>query len=180
MTNARQDRPNEPLIEELIRLCSPQRRGEAAQLRRYWSSATRHDAWPILGRLGVICHKADQLTAALFAEHCRQDILHRRGAGGIGRAVRTLGGGRNTDPKFDSTERHFRRLLACDNLDELAGPLHRMVKRLQRHSGGPILLDYNRLLWDLRKWTSDSETIKTEWARDFWQPQLNETQENPA
>jgi CRISPR type I-E-associated protein CasB/Cse2 len=76
------------------------------------------------------------------------------------------GGGEKADG-FESFERHFRRLLACDSSDlpELADQLHRLFKRLERES---IAIDFNQLLWNLRTWHLKSTKIKTDWASEFW------------
>lgn len=156
---------NEPLIADLIRVCDD--RGLAAHLRKYWSLGTRLPyAIPILGRLGVIGKPADEITAALFAEHCRQTILHQPGGPTLGRACLRLAGGSTQADGFESFERHFRRLLACESLEEVGDQLSRIVKRLQRDA---IPLDHNRLLWDLRSWPRKSDQVKTRWAMDFYQ-----------
>lgn len=151
---------NEPFIDQLLKVCLD--RGHRAELRRYWSEGTRHYAFPVLGRLGALGdHKVpDALTAALYAENPN----HLLGGRSLGSAALRLGGGE----AFDSMERHFRRLLACDagELKELGNQLHRLFIRFEREA---ISLDYNRLLWDLRRWPKNAEDIKTRWACDFWQ-----------
>ncbi len=156
------------LIDKLIRTCND--RGSRAELRRFWSPATLHYAYPVLGRLGVPNPKnPDALTAALFAVNPR----HAPDGLRIGQACRKLAG----DNGFESFEKHFRRLLASDALEEVAEQLHRIFKRMDRES---IALDFHKLLWDLRKWNKDRDEIKTRWAMDFWQapPELAPAQ-NP-
>ena len=151
---------NEPLVEQLLGLCRD--RGNHAALRRYWSPATRHYAYPLLARLGALeSHRlADALTAALYATNPN----HKPGGATLGKACLTLGGGDG----FESMERHFRRLLACDaaELERLGEQLHRLFIRFAREG---IALDYNRLLWDLRKWSKSADDIKARWACEFWQ-----------
>ena len=157
---------NEPFIEQLTRVC--QDRGHRAELRRYWSPATRHYAFPILGRLGALGpHKLpDALTAALYAENPN----HLLGGNSLGRAALRLGAG----DALESMERHFRRLLAADGneLEELGDNLHRLFLRFEREG---IALDYNRLLWDLRTWAKRSDDVKSRWACDFWQAPTEHT-----
>jgi len=151
---------NEPFIDQLTRIC--QDRGHRAELRRYWSTATRHYAFPVLGRLGALGdHRLPEaLTAALYAENPN----HQPGGNSLGRAALKLGAGE----AFESMERHFRRLLSANDneLEELGAGLHRLFIRLERAN---IVLDYNDLLWDLRRWPKEADTIKTQWACDFWQ-----------
>jgi len=133
-------------------------RGKRASLRRYWSDATLSQAYPILGELGALGNQRATILAALFAEH----PLHKEGIG-IGKAALLLGDRKDGNHPFDA---HFRRLLACDDLDDLAQQLHRLVKRLARE---PVGLDYKKLHKNLNFWGKYTESVKLEWARDFWQ-----------
>lgn len=147
----------DPLIERLIKACDD--RGSRAGLRRFWSPATLHYAYPVLGRLGIPNPgNPDAITAALYAvsPHHASNGLR------IGQACRKLAG----DKGLESFERHFRRLLASGDLQEVGGQLHRIFKRLERES---ISLDYQEVLKNLRFWKSYSETVKARWAMDFWQ-----------
>jgi len=151
------DEINSRFIAHLVRLCDD--RGHSASLRRYWSETTRHQALPILGRLGAIGDDRTATIAALYAVH----PSHAEGAG-IGYVALQLGDRKDGDHPYD---RHFRRLLACDALDDLAPQLYRLVKRLSRDS---IPLDYAKLLSELRFWSKGhAETVKTTWAKEFWQ-----------
>ncbi|MGL4400111.1 MAG: type I-E CRISPR-associated protein Cse2/CasB [Luteolibacter sp.] len=151
------DESNSRFIAQLTKLCDD--RGHSAVLRRYWSETTRHQALPVLGRLGAIGDDRTSTIAALYAVHPN----HVEGSG-IGRAALWLGDRKDGDHPYD---RHFRRLLACTDLDDLAPQLHRLVKRLSREG---IPLDYAKLLKELRFWsTGHAENVKTFWAKEFWQ-----------
>jgi CRISPR system Cascade subunit CasB len=148
------ENPDEELIQKLVATCRD--RGSSAELRRYWSPATRHYAFPVLGRIGVASPRsADAVTAALYA------LNPRHHAGGLrpGQALQRFAGGE------DSFDAHVRRLLASDDLDDVADQLQRLFVRLDREG---ISLDYNRLLWDLRNWAKQSEDVKTRWGQDYW------------
>ena len=155
------DESNSSFITQLAKLCED--RGNSASLRRYWSETTRPAALPILGRLGAIGDDRKSTVAALYAVH----PAHAEGVG-IGRAALRLGERKDGDHPYD---RHFRRLLACADLDDLAPQLHRLVKRLSREA---VPLDYSKLLTQLRFWTSGhTEGVKTDWAKEFWQAPLD-------
>lgn len=146
--------PDEELIQRVIAACRD--RGSAAELRRYWSPATRHYAFAVLGRIGVTSPRsADAFTAALYALNPR----HAAGGPRVGQALQKFGGGE------DSFDAHVRRLLASDDIEEVADQLQRLFVRLDREG---ISLDYNRLLWDLRNWSKKSEEVKTRWGQDYW------------
>jgi len=133
-------------------------RGERAMLRRYWSPGTRSYAYPVLGALRALGNEAKTLTAALYAIHpLDKDIAS------FGETCRRVAG-----KNRDTFEPHFRRLLACESLDDLAEQLPRLGRRAERE-GVPI--NYKRLLNDLGLWhfAGAAEDIKTRWAKDFWQ-----------
>jgi CRISPR system Cascade subunit CasB len=152
---------NDPFIERLVKICAD--RGSAAELRRFWSPATRHYAYPVLGRLGVANPQLpDAIVAALYAVNPQ----HANGGPSLGKACLKLAGGSLKADGFESFERHMRRLLASGDLAEVGGQLQRILKRLDRDS---IALDYNKLAWNLRNWAKKSDEVKTRWAMDFWQ-----------
>lgn len=161
---------NEEFVARLVRECKD--RGTRAELRRYWSDRTKHYAFPVFGALRAIDDDRRQLIAALFATHDRDGApAHRAGGPSPGTAYLQVAGG----PKgaaYESTERHFRRLLTCQTLDEVGEQLHRLVKRLE---GDGIPLDYAKLLGDLRQWGKNPDAVKTRWSLDFWQanPETN-------
>lgn len=138
-------------------------RGNRAAMRRYWSPTTRHQAYPLLGRLGALRDERKTIISALYAEHPE----HRAGQS-VGKAALRLGKREKGDHPYD---RHFRRLLACDTLEDLAQQLHRLVKRLQREGIG---LDYEDLYKKLNYWAKYRESVKVDWAADFWQAPLEQ------
>jgi len=133
-------------------------RGNRAALRRYWSPATRHQAYPLLGQLGALEDNRKTILAALYAEHPEW-----QNGQSVGKAALRLGDRKEGEHPYD---RHFRRLLACQSLDDLGLQLHRLVKRLQRDGIG---LDYAELQKNLNYWANYSENVKVRWAADFWQ-----------
>lgn len=150
------DQTENTFLSRLRRICGD--RGNRAALRRYWSPTTRHQAYPLLGQLGALDDKRKTILVTLYAEHPE----HQKSQG-IGKAALRLGKREGGEHPYD---RHFKRLLACDTLDDLAQQLHRLVKRLQREGIG---LDYEMLYKNLNFWANYAEDIKVRWAADFWQ-----------
>jgi CRISPR system Cascade subunit CasB len=165
MSTTDYQKQNEDFVASLAKVCAD--RGHRAALRRWWSEGTRHYAYPILGKLFALDDERKTLLAALYAVHSKDSApAHVSGAHSIGSAALKLGGGSTSANGFDSMERHFRRLLTADSLDDLGPQLHRLVKRLEREA---IPLDYARLLGDLRQFRNNPEAVKTRWAIAFWQ-----------
>ena len=151
-------------IDHLRRhLDGDRKRGERAALRRYWSQATRPQAYPILGQLGALEDTRKAITAAIYAEHPE----HRPGMT-IGKAAAALGDRKDGEHPYD---RHFRRLLACESIGQTQDPgdlpcqLHRLVKRL-KHDG--IGLDYEELHKNLNFWANHRDVVLLRWASHFW------------
>lgn len=172
MSNPDYQKQNEDFVASIIGVCKD--RGHRAALRRWWSAGTRHYAYPILGRLSALDDDRKTLVAALYAVHSRDSTpAHVTGGNSIGKAALVLGGGSTSASGFDSMERHFRRLLAADDLDDLGLQLFRLVKRMERASPA-ISLDYTQLLKELNYWSSAKkpelrDKVKTDWALAFWQ-----------
>ena len=165
MSTTDYQKQNDDFVAALIKVCAD--RGLRAALRRWWSKGTRHYAYPILGKIFALDDERKTLVAALYAVHSKDSApAHVSGAHSIGSAALKLGGGGTSANGFDSMERHFRRLLSAESLDDLGPQLHRLVKRLERES---IPLDYARLLGDLRQFRNSPEAVKTRWAIAFWQ-----------
>ena len=154
MSNTSQPKTDDPLIQKTIEVCRD--RGTASELRRYWSAATKHYSFPAFGRIGVRAPRsADAITAALYAINPN----HRAGGMRVGQALKKFGDGQES---FDA---HVRRLLASDSLEDAGDQLQRIFARF---GSSGVSLDYNTLMWDLRKWTNRSEEVKTSWGKDYW------------
>ncbi len=161
---------NTSFIDQLRRhLDGDRKRGERAALRRFWSTATRSQAYPVLGLLGALEDDRKAILAALYAEHPE----HIAGIT-IGKAASRLGERKEREHPFD---RHFRRLLACqdigraDDPGDLAFQLHRLVKRLKREG---IALDYAELHKNLNYWSRHRDLVLLRWASDFWNTPIPE------
>lgn len=165
MSTTDYQKQNEDFVAALIKVCAD--RGLRAAMRRWWSAGTRHYAYPVLGKLFALDDDRKTLVAALYAVHAKDSApAHVSGGHSIGSAALKLAGGSTSANGFDSMERHFRRLLAAEYLDDLVPQLHRLVKRLEREA---IPLDYAKLLGDLRQFRNNPEAVKTRWALAFWQ-----------
>jgi len=155
--------PQNAFLGQLINLVND--RGNRAALRRYWSPTTRYQAYPLLGRLNALEDNRKTILAALYAEHPE----NHKGIN-VGIAALRLGERKDGEHPYD---RHFRRLLSCDTLEDLSIQLHRLVKRLEREGVG---LDFEALYRDLNFWANNKERVKVRWAAGFWQAPIPSTE----
>ena len=172
MSTTDYQKQNEDFVASLAKVCAD--RGHRAALRRWWSEGTRHYAYPILGKLFALDDDRKTLLAALYAVHSKDSApAHVSGGNSVGKAALMIAGGSTSANGFDSMEKHFRRLLAADDFDDLGQQLFRLVKRMERASPY-VSLDYALLLKQLNFWSSTKnpklrDQVKTDWALSFWQ-----------
>jgi CRISPR system Cascade subunit CasB len=149
-------------------------RGKMAALRRGLSHATRREAWPVVASLGMdIANEAAITIAALFATH--PVVSNARSLGQTCRFIAAESGKVSDIP--ESFDKRFRRLIACDVVEEVSGQLSAWI-RLAKSKG--VGVNYAELYNDLYWWSKDAEKKRLRWARDFWSPrQDSETAPTP-
>jgi CRISPR type I-E-associated protein CasB/Cse2 len=149
-------------------------RGKMAALRRAASPATLRQAWPVIHELGEDIGNVGACTvAAFYAEHPQEDA----NAAGFGATCRRIATDKGQTPKVpDSFDRRFRRLLACDSPEDVAGQLKAWIRFA---SAKGIGVNYEKLFWDLLSWRNYSDRVKLDWARGFW-PAWQEEGAEPA
>lgn len=138
-------------------------RGKMAALRRAASPSTERQAWPVIYSLGEdIGNLAACTVGALYAQHPEEDSK----AFGFGTTCRRIATDNGKDFEIpDSFDRRFRRLLACDSADDVAGQLKAWIRFA---SAKGIGVNYEKLFWDLLSWNNHADDIKLRWARGFW------------
>jgi CRISPR type I-E-associated protein CasB/Cse2 len=141
-------------------------RGSMASLRRGLSPATRHQAWPVLARIGGdIAQIAPMIVGGLFATHPVEDTSHS-----LGDTCRRIGATRSkrgNDERETPEERRFRRLIASDSIEDASRQILHWI-RLAASAG--VGVNYEQLYWDFLRWDKDSDAVKLRWARDFYSP----------
>lgn len=138
-------------------------RGKMAALRRAASSSTERQAWPVIYGLGEdIANLAACTVGALYAQHPEEDT----NAFSFGVTCRRIATDKGKDFEIpDSFDRRFRRLLACDSAEDVAGQLKSWIRFAAAKGVG---VNYERLFWDLLAWNNHADRIKLDWARGFW------------
>jgi hypothetical protein len=151
------------LVGQLEQWEREQNRGPLARLRRGLSDATRHEAWPVLGRLFgdlAIGQPVFETVAGCFALHPLDEA-----APNIGNFGETMRRTMPDDKMFDGKEPHtrFRRLLACSTQREICEHVRHAV-RLAKSKEADV--NYRQLFVDLWWW---NDRTKVEWAKAYWQ-----------
>ncbi|MBL9182864.1 MAG: type I-E CRISPR-associated protein Cse2/CasB [Verrucomicrobiaceae bacterium] len=145
-------------------------RGKMAALRRGLSDGTQRTAWPVIASLGMdIGNQAAITVAGLFATH--PVISNARSLGQTCRFIAVDSGLASDIP--ESFDKRFRRLIACDTVEEVTGQLSAWI-RLAKSRPNRVGVNYEQLFWDLSGWDKRSSAIKVQWARDFWSSRKDE------
>lgn len=161
---------NEPPTERFVARLRrwKEDRGALANLRCGLRSqpAMRRRAWPLLAQLGPLA-KEDGREDPMFV--VRQTVAglwaadpesHREGTGNFGTTCSKLRG------DHESFDLRFRRLLACDDREELCERVVPIAAAAQT-KGLPI--DFEALFDDLKYYAKEGrDRVRTRWAQSYW------------
>lgn len=136
-------------------------RGVMANLRRGFSPATEHRAWPHVARLCDLekpwSRLPVQTVCAAFATHPADTA-----AGNFGDTLRRIACDQGGADGLASFEARFRRLLACDDQQELCARLPAVVRAAKAKE---VPVNYARLYGDICYW---GDAVKLRWASSYW------------
>ncbi len=149
-------------------------RGKLAALRRGFSEATAHYAWP---HIATYCDITDERSriiwltvaaaAATLAPH--EGLMPSSRGGNMGTTLRLLALGEHN--KYDekalhSFEARFRRLLTCQTVSDLCRHIPRLILAATA-KGKPV--NVRQLFWDIRDWEhKERRNVRIEWAKGYW------------
>ncbi len=137
-------------------------RGALANLRSALrsQSALRRRAWPLLAQLTSLENPSLVIYETVAGLWAADPDNHRAGAGNFGITCCKLRG------DHESFDLRFRRLLACDDREELCEHLGPIA--LAARAKG-IAVDYDALFRDLQFYAGDGrERVRTRWAQAYW------------
>ncbi|MCC7373381.1 MAG: type I-E CRISPR-associated protein Cse2/CasB [Verrucomicrobiales bacterium] len=182
MTTTTTEMSIQRLVDQLIRLSGSPRgrpvdRGVLATLRAWSRSASQYRAYGTLAdlfnRAGIGADGLDDpiwtAIPTLYAWHQRHDLTI---GGGFGKTL-----GLHAGAKRKSFDAHFRRLLACEKIEDLIGLLPRYVRRVGRPETKGTPIDFVLLYRDLRRWSQSPESaraVKVRWAGEYYAESLND------
>lgn len=153
-------------LYELTGFVKRKDRGTLADLRHGFSGATAHRAWPYVAKYCNLASDRDRaiwLTVAAGA--ATQENAGFGSKGNMGTMLRAIAGdGKKPKPDdLKSYDARFRRLLTCSSVEDLCTHLPGVLRTAHRKT---ILVNYERLFWDLCIWHKNEVGVK--WAVEYW------------
>ena len=162
-------------VEAILQRCAKDK-GLAARLRRADNPATEYQSCEVLGALGIDLERDYQrLPYVTVAAAIATPKAAANGKLALGRAIASCydDGRENSQAKA-----RLRRLLACDELAEACRILRPILALIDSKVGQPI--DFVRLLGQLRNFPYHPQSIKAQWAQEFYGQAAEPVQESEA
>ena len=162
---------SEGLLEFLRR--RQEDRGVMAGLRCALVENKRRRVWPMLAWCGGIGDEFRALViqhmAGFFATHPKECS-----GGNFGDSCRQLMDKEELQSLAEGSigplSRRFQHLLAAEG-EEIFG---RVLRLLLRCKSGEIRINYAQLFEDLSRWQYAPDAIRTQWAKSFWAPRVED------
>lgn len=162
-------------VEAILQRCTKDK-GQAARLRRADNPATEYQSWEVLGALGIDLERDYQrLPFVTVAAAIAKSKATANGKLSLGRAI---AGCYEDGRESSQAKARLRRLLACDELAEACRILRPILTLIDSKTGQP--LDFVRLLRQLRNFPFHTQSIKAQWAQEFYGQPVESVQEGTA
>lgn len=146
-------------------------KGFAARMRRADNPATEWYSWDTLVNFNVnLTSVNERLPFQLIAAAVSRSSQQANGSLKFGQAI---AGAFPDGNQNDQAKMRLRRLLACDNTEEVCRILRPLLSLIQSRGGKP--LNYAALLEDLR-WFS--LPVKARWAQQFYGKPIDDNNSN--
>ncbi len=132
-----------------------------AMMRRADNPNLCSAAWEYLVPYCNLAKESERLAFSLVGAAIAREKPRQDGVASFGKALRSLCKG-DADA-LEREARRFRRVLACETIEELFPVLRPMLQYLQSQGGAPLC--YQQLLKDLLRW---NESVRLRWTQDFY------------
>jgi CRISPR system Cascade subunit CasB len=161
----------EAFVEFIIERCKD--KGAAAALRRADNPATEYQCWDYLAAFSIdLENHWQRLPYSAIAAAIAKAKVEHNGQVGIGTGIALCYDEGN---QSEQAKAKLRRLLACDSSVEACRILRPLFSLIE--SKGRSELDYARLLNQLLRFDLDSQSVKSQWAADFFRHRQTSTEE---
>ena len=162
-------------VEKILQWCQEgekQDKAKAALLRRADNPDTEYQCWELFLSFGVDIERPSRVIPyALVGAAIARARISSSGNLSFGEALARCF---QQGEQGDAIRARFRRVLACESLEELRQILRPILSWLLRQiSDG---LDLVKLIHDLEKFSHSAEEVKRRWAKDFYS---HLSQQNP-
>lgn len=158
-------------VQFVIERCK-QDKGFAARLRRADNPATEYQSWEILGPWIELDNAWQRLPYATVGAAIARAKVERNGSLTLGKAIADSYAEKGSTQYSDQAKARLRRLLACDDVQEVCRVIRPVLALIDSKLGQP--LDYSKLLSELRYF---GERSKIRWAQDFYGQRAKDGQE---
>lgn len=158
-------------VQFIIERCK-QDKGFAARLRRADNPATEYQSWEILGPWVELDNAWQRLPYAAVAAAIARAKVDGNGSLTLGKAIADAYAEKGSTQYSDQAKARLRRLLACDDVQEVCRVIRPVLTLIDSKLGQP--LDYGKLLSELRYF---GEKSKIRWAQDFYGQRAKEGRE---
>lgn len=163
-------------VQFIIEKCKDDK-GVAAAFRRADNPSTEYQSWEYLTAFNIDLEKKwERIPYAAIAAAIARAKVEKNGVKGIGSAIACCYDDGN---QSEQAKAKLRRLLACDSVEEtcrILRPLFSLIDS-KRVAGE---LNYAKLLYQLLHIGFDSQSVKTQWAMDFYRNTSNVVNEEGA
>lgn len=151
-----------------------QSKGFTARLRRADNPGTEYQSWDFLAKHEVNLEYEDQrLPFVTIAAALAKAKATENGRTTLGRAITACYDKGNDSEQASS---RLRRLLACEELPELCRILRPLLALIASKSTSSSL-DFVRLLRQLRRFPFDAQSVRAQWAQEFYGKAADQTQQ---
>jgi len=150
-----------PFVTYVLEQCKTNK-GLAADLRRADNRDTEYKSWETLVRFGVNLEKPwERLPFAFVAAAAAKEKAEQNGVADLGKALAGV-----YEPDSDQAKAKLRRLLACQSVEELCQVLRPLLQLIASRKKGQ--LDYVKLLKQVRAFHWNPDSVKAQWAQNFY------------
>jgi CRISPR system Cascade subunit CasB len=153
---------NSGFVDYIIDLCGKSNSARA-EIRRAEIKGNQQSCWRYIASFVDFEKEWQSNSFSLIAASIAKYKISKNGSNGLGRAINLAFGG---DTESSPAQARLRRLLSCDDQDELFQILPRLFSII--FSKGVTSVNMADILADITKFKFNPEQVKAKWANQFY------------